>query len=107
MENLLEVSVLVFAVGLQNDSDDGHERFDHTKLQSGLFTEPQEANGVGFPSQTAGTVHTAGPKANAHMLKITLIPRKGEIHRKSLKYFHHTNKESFIFSPINKTVNSR
>lgn len=60
--HLLEVSVFVFAVGLQDNGDDGHERFDHTELQSGLLTEPQEADGVGFSPQTAGTVHTAGPE---------------------------------------------
>ena len=59
--HLLEVSVLVFAVSLQDNGDDGHERFNHTELQSGLLTETQEADGVSLPPQTAGTVHTAGP----------------------------------------------
>lgn len=58
---LLEVSVFVFSIGLQDDGDGSHERFDHTELQRGLFTEPQEADGVGFSPQTAGTIHTAGP----------------------------------------------
>lgn len=56
----IEVSIFVFSVGLQDNGDDGHERFDHTELESGLLTEAQEADGVGLPSQTAGTVHTAG-----------------------------------------------
>lgn len=61
LQHLLEVSVLVFAVGLQDDGDDGHEWFDHTELQGGLLTEAQEADGVGLSPQAAGTVHTAGP----------------------------------------------
>lgn len=64
--HLLEVPVFVFAVGLQDNSDGGHERFDHTELQSGLLTEPQEADGVGLSSETAGTVHTAGPDGTKH-----------------------------------------
>lgn len=65
---LLEISVLVFAVGLKNYSDDGHEWFDHTELQSGLLTKPQEADGVSLSSQTAGTVHTAGPDRTEHQV---------------------------------------
>lgn len=62
MKHLLEVAILVFAVGLQNDSDDSHERFNHTELQSSLLTEAQEPYGVGLSFQTTGTVHTAGPE---------------------------------------------
>lgn len=58
---LLEVSVLVLAVGLQDDGDDGHERLDHAELQRGLLAEAQEADGVGLPPQAAGAVHAAGP----------------------------------------------
>lgn len=61
LQHLLEVSILVFAVGLQDNSDDGHERLDNAELQRGLLTEPQEADGVGLPPQAARTVHTAGP----------------------------------------------
>lgn len=61
LTNVLEVSIFVFAVGLQNDGDDGHERFDHTELQSSLLTEAQEADGVGPSFQTARPVHAAGP----------------------------------------------
>lgn len=66
LRHLLEVSVLVFAVGLQDDGDDGHERFDHTELKSGLLTEAQEADGVRLSPQTAGTVHTAGPDGTVY-----------------------------------------
>lgn len=76
MWHLLEVSVLVFAIGLQDDSDDGHERFDHAELQSGLLTEPQEPYGVGLSLQTAGSVHTAGPdgtkQATVYSVKISV-----------------------------------
>lgn len=61
LRNLLEVSVLVFAVGLQEDGDGGHERFDHTELQRSLLTEAQEPDGVGPSSQAARSVHAAGP----------------------------------------------
>lgn len=59
--HLLEVPVLVFAVGLQDNRDGGHKRFDHAELQSGLFTEAQEADGVGFSPQAAGSIHATGP----------------------------------------------
>lgn len=60
--HLLEVSIPVFAIGLQDDSDDGHKRFDDAELQSGLLAEAQEPNRVGFPPQAAGAVHTTGPE---------------------------------------------
>lgn len=65
--HLLEVSIPVFAIGLQDDSDDGHERFDNAELQSGLLAEAQEPNGVGFPPQAAGAVHAAGPERKMHV----------------------------------------
>lgn len=69
LQHLLKVSILVFAVGLQDDGDDSHERFNHTELQSGLLAKSQEANGVGLSPQTAGTVHTAGPDGVKHQGK--------------------------------------
>lgn len=62
LQHLLEVSILVLAVGLQHHSDGSHERFDHTELQCGLFAEAQEANGVGLSLEAAGAIHTAGPE---------------------------------------------
>lgn len=56
----VEVSILVFAVSLEDHSDGGHERFDHTELQRGLFAEAQEADGVSLPFETASAVHAAG-----------------------------------------------
>lgn len=77
MRNLLKVSILVFAAGLQDDGDDGHERLDHTELQSGLLTEAQEPDGVGPSFQTARSVHTAGPDGQRK------VPRKSEWNSKT------------------------
>lgn len=75
--NLLEVSVLVFAVGLQQDGDGGHERFDHTELQSGLLAEAQEPDGVGPAPQAARPVQAAGPGAQRK------VPRESERNSKT------------------------
>jgi hypothetical protein len=43
---------------LQENDDEGHQRFNQTELQCGLFAEAQKTDCVGFASQAAGAVET-------------------------------------------------
>lgn len=54
------VTISVMSESLQEYDNKGHDRFNQTKLQSRLFAESQEADGVGLPNQAAGPIKTAG-----------------------------------------------
>lgn len=54
----VKVSVVVFAKGLQDDGDDGHDGFDDAELESGLFAESQKADGVAHSYEAARTIQT-------------------------------------------------
>ena len=51
---------LVVTIGLEEDDNKGHGRFDDTKLQRGLLTKTQKSNVVRVARQTARSIHTAG-----------------------------------------------
>lgn len=102
MWHLLEVSVLVFAIGLQDDSDNGHERFDHTELQRGLLTEPQQAYGVSLSFQTAGPVHTARPGGTEKFTRLTY--QCGSKCRKTCKIIGTINASSLFQRRLEMTV---
>jgi len=44
---------------LQENDDERHDGLDEAKLQRGLLAEPQEADGVGFAHEAAGSVDAA------------------------------------------------
>ena len=50
------VSVAVMSERLQEYNHESHQGFNETKLQSRLFTEPEETDRVRFAVQTTGTI---------------------------------------------------
>ena len=64
--NLREVSIGVFAERQQDKCYKDHDGLDEAELQSGLFTEAKEANGIGSAMQTAGTTEPTGGSKEDH-----------------------------------------
>ncbi len=57
--SLPPISVLIVAVALQPDDDEGHDGLDDAELQSGLLAEAKEADVVRVAGQAARAVHPA------------------------------------------------
>lgn len=55
----IEISVMIFAKGLQDDGDGCHDGFDDAELESRLFAESQKADGVAHSDEAACTIETA------------------------------------------------